>query len=188
MQSQKQYKLQNCRATPMIEVAKIGKTVGVHGGLKIYPLTDFPQIFTQDVIFSARKGDLAQQYLELRIKSYKDGIAHFVGYESLESAKTLTNAILSMSLEDTKKLCPLKEGEMFWFDVLGCEIIEDGECLGCVKDIERIGSVDYLMIKARSSDPKLPKTFMIPYIDRYVISSSKGKIYTQGAKDIWLES
>lgn len=172
----------------MIQIAKIGKTVGVHGELKLHLMTDFPEIFTQGLVLFAQKGDLKQEKFTLQIKDYQDDLISFVGYESLESAKTLTNAILSMSIEDTRKICKLQEGEMFWFDVVGSEVIENGEVLGQVKDIERIGNVDYLMINANNQGHKLAKMFMIPYIDQYIISASNGKIYTQGAKDIWLES
>lgn len=172
----------------MIEVAKIGKTVGVHGGVKLHIMTDFPQIFSRNISFLARKGSFKQEIFEIKIKHFKKGIAYFEGYESLESAKELVNVILGMSLEDTKKICKLREGEMFWFEVVGCEIIEGEECLGIVKEVERIGNIDYLIVDAKTSCLKLPKSFMIPYIDRYILSCSSGKIIVQGAKDIWLQS
>ncbi|WP_027327765.1 ribosome maturation factor RimM [Helicobacter pametensis] len=172
----------------MIEVAKIGKTVGVYGGLKLHLLTDFPQIFSSDVTFFAQKGHLKQEIFKLKIKTYQDGIVCFYGYESLESAKTLTNAVLSMSIEDTRMICPLQEGEMFWFDLIGVKVVERGELLGYVKEIDRIGETDYLIVAANSAETKRPKTFMIPYIERYILSASSDEIQTSGAKDIWLES
>lgn len=171
----------------MIQVAKIGKSVGVHGGAKLHFLTDFPEIFEEDIVYTAKSFGLNPQALSLKIKSYRDGVAVFEGYESKESVKTLTNFILYASLEDTRKYCELEEGEMFWFDVIGSEIIEDGEKLGEVVEIERIGGVDYLLIKAVESE-NLPKKFMIPYIDRYVLENKDKKIHTQGAKDIWSSS
>lgn len=172
----------------MIEVAKIGKTVGVHGGLRLHILTDFPQIFSHKISFLVRKGNFKQDLFEIRIKHFEEGIVYFEGYESLESAKDLVNAVLGMSLEDTKRICKLRDGEMFWFEVVGCEVIDGQECLGIVKEVERIGNIDYLIVSANVACSKLPKSFMIPYIDRYILSCSSGKILTRGAKDIWLES
>lgn len=176
----------------MIQVAKIGKTNGVFGGLKLHLLSDFPQILTQDIDFIAKSQGLNPQTIKLKIKSYHSGIVVFEGYESKESAGTLTNFVLYASKEDTKKYCELKEGEAFWFDVIGMEIVENDEVLGKVIEIERIGGVDYLVILANlslSSLPKkMPKKFMLPYIERYVIEMRDGVIYTQDAKDIWFAS
>lgn len=176
----------------MIQVAKIGKTNGVFGGLKLHLLSDFPQILTQDIIFEAKSQGLKPQTIKLKIKSYQAGIVVFEGYESKESAGTLTNFILYASKEDTKKYCKLEEGEAFWFDVIGMEIVENDEVLGKVVEIERIGGVDYLVVLANLSLPSLPKKapkrFMLPYIERYVLEMKEGVIYTQDAKDIWFAS
>lgn len=193
MQSEKWQKLPNRRAICMIQVAKIGKTNGVYGGLKLHLLSDFPQILSQDINFIAKSSGFKPQELNLKIKSYQNGIVIFEGYESKESAGALTNFILYASKEDTKKYCTLKEGEAFWFDVIGMEVIEGEELLGKVIEIERIGAVDYLVIASNLSLPSLPqeklaKTFMLPYIDRYILEMKEGKIYTQDAKDIWFAS
>lgn len=174
----------------MIEVGKLGRTVGVNGGLKLHIFSDFPEIFHQDIDFFLQREGLLNDCLKVRIKSFEKGIVIFYGFESLESAKTLRNAHLSVALEDTRKFCFLKEGEAFWFDVIGCEIIEEGECLGVVKEIERIANLDYLIIDASLQNQKLPKTFMIPYIPRYILQASfdEKKIFSQGAKEIWLAS
>ncbi|RDU69121.1 ribosome maturation factor RimM [Helicobacter brantae] len=177
----------------MIQVAKIGKTSGVYGGLKLHLLSDFPQILSQDINFTAKSLGLKPQTLNLKIKSYQNGIVTFEGYESRESAGTLTNFILYASKEDTKKYCTLKEGEAFWFDVIGMEVVEGEEILGEVIEIERIGAIDYLIIASNLSLPSLPpkkpsKTFMLPYINRYILEMREGKIYTQDAKDIWFAS
>lgn len=171
----------------MIQVAKIGKSVGVNGGAKLHILTDFPEIFTQNITYTAKSTGLNPQTLLLKIKSFKNDIVVFEGFESKESVKALTNFILYATLEDTHKYCKLEEGEMFWFDVIGCEVIERGEKLGEVVEVDRMGGVDYLLIQAIKSE-NLPKRFMLPYIDRYVLECKEKKIYTQGAKDIWLSS
>lgn len=175
----------------MIQIAKIGRSVGVYGGLKLHLLTDFPQILNQDLIFFAKPSSrFCNHQLELKLKSYQEGVAIFVGYETMEKAKELTNYLLFTTLEDTRKYCKLEENEVFYFDVIGCEIVEDDEVLGVVSEIERIAQTDYLIIKANHQDLKLPKSFMLPYINRYILKCSlqEKRIYTQGAKEIWLAS
>lgn len=174
----------------MIEVGKLGRTIGVNGGLKLHIFSDFPEIFHQDIDFFIQREGLLNDCLKVRIKSFENGVVSFYGFESLESAKGLRNAYLSVALEDTRKFCSLKEGEAFWFDVIGCEIIEEGECLGIVQEIERIADLDYFIIDAHTKGEKLPKTFMLPYIPRYILKASfkEKKIFTQGAREIWLAS
>lgn len=174
----------------MIRVAKIGRTIGVNGGLKLHILSDFPEIFHKNIDFFVQRDGQTNTYLKVRIKTFHEGVVCFLGFESLEGAKTLRNASLSVSLDDTRRFCPLQEGEAFWFDVIGCEIIEEGECLGVVKEIERIANLDYLLIDASSCDRKLPRFFMLPYIPRYILRSDfQGKkIFAQGAREIWLAS
>ncbi|ANV97825.1 16S rRNA processing protein RimM [Helicobacter enhydrae] len=178
----------------MIQVAKIGKTTGVFGGVKLHLLTDFPEIFQSQIVFYAKSPTIKQEALSLKLKSYHQQVAIFEGYESVESAKKLTNFALFVSLEDTRKYCQLGDDEAFYFDVIGCEIVENEEILGYVKEVERIANTDYLMIDASRADhsveAKMPKHFMIPYIDRYIVGLDlkQKKILTKDAKDIWKSS
>lgn len=154
-----------------IEVAQIGRPVGLHGELKLHLHSDFPEQFKTGNTFSTQKN------IELEILSYnhKRGLVTFRGYESRDSAAVLTNTFLLTSLEDTIENCNLDSEEMFWFDVIGCSVKEEDICLGVVEDIERIGSTDYMIIKTDDSLVKkgLSKTFYLPYIDRYVLDANK---------------
>ncbi|MFA5501160.1 MAG: ribosome maturation factor RimM [Sulfurovaceae bacterium] len=148
-------------------IAQIGRTVGLMGDLKLHLHTDFPEQFKAGSKFESDRG-------ELEVISYnKDrDIIRFRGYESMESAKKLTNAKLYASEEQTKAICSLKNGEYFWFDIIGCKIIQNGELLGVVKDIERLAVNDFLQIDTASEliNIGMPKNFLIPYIPRYVLN------------------
>ena len=178
----------------MIQVAKIGRTVGVHGGVKLHALTDFPQIFQQDISFFAKpQSTLGPHEVQLKLKTYQNGIGVFEGYEDIKMARKLTNRLLFATLEDTRKYCKLKKNEIFYFDAIGCEIWEEHEVLGVVRDIQRIAQTDYLIVEVlQHKNPviKLPKSFMIPYIQHYILDFdlANKKIYTQGAKEILLAS
>ena len=148
-------------------IAQIGRTVGLMGDLKLHLHTDFPEQFTAGSKFQSDRG-------ELEVISYNKAreIIRFRGYESMDSAKKLTNAKLYASEEQTKEICNLKEGEYFWFDIIGCKITENGEVLGIVKDIERLAVNDFLQIDTASEliENGMPKSFLIPYIPRYVLN------------------
>jgi len=81
--------------------------------------------------------------------------------------------LLFVSEEQTKENCSLDENEFFWFDIISCQIIEDGKILGIVKDIHRYPLDDYLEINTDESlvEEKLPKTFLVPYnVENYIVS------------------
>ncbi|ADV46633.1 ribosome maturation factor RimM [Nitratifractor salsuginis] len=164
-------------------IAQVGRIVGLGGDLKFHLHTDFPQQFKPGITLQSSRGPLT-------ISSYnpKRGLIRFEGYESPEKARTLTNTKIYSDEEQTRELCPLKEGEHFWFEVLGAEVEEEGEPLGKVRDIQRMLDVDYLQI---DTDPALkeagfPSSFLLPYIPRYILSFDPEKrvLHTRDAKDV----
>jgi len=164
-------------------IAQIGRTVGLHGDLKLNLHTDFPEQFKPGAEFGSTRGDLkVQSYDPVR------KLIRFVGYSSLESAKTLTNARLYSTLEQTREQIELKDGEYFWFDIIGSTIIEDGETLGTVEDIDRMLDIDYLSVATDLAlvDAGLPVRFLLPYIPRYILrfDSATKQIHTVDARGI----
>ena len=169
----------------MIPIAKIGKSFGVRGWNKFYPLTDFTTQFKKGATFTSDKIDLTIEDVDL-----KKGIVKFKGFDTPEDAKKLTNRKLYTTEEKTREEIELKEGEYFWFDIIGCKVIENDLKLGKVKDIQRINDIDYLLI---FTDDKLvkkgyPKRFLVEF-KRVVkeVDLENKTIYTNGAFDI-LES
>lgn len=151
-----------------IEVAQIGRLVGLGGELKLHIHSDFPEQFRAEKTF------ITQKNMSIKIKSYneKRGLVLFSGYESRDSAACLVNSYLLTTLEDTLKDCELKVDEFFWFDIIGSTVNHSDTRLGVVIEIQRIGTTDYLVIETDKSlkEKNFTKTFFIPYIDRYVLS------------------
>jgi len=170
-----------------VYIAKLGKTVGLAGLLKVYIESDFPEQFSVGNSFVTNKNTT------LIIESFnkKNQSVKFKDINSIDDAKKLINQLLYSTIEQTREDCNLKDKEFFWFDVMGCEIIEDSKVLGIVKDIHRYPISDYLEVTTSDSLVKegLPNTFLIPYIDLYVqsVELSKKTIHTQDCFSI-LES
>ncbi|OBV28699.1 16S rRNA processing protein RimM [Helicobacter sp. CLO-3] len=176
-----------------IEVGKLGKTIGVNGEFLFHISSDFASFLKSGITLME---DRTHALLTIKTFTSKHGKHHisFTQIDSKESAQAFVNARLWASEQDTRAHCELKEGEFFYFDIIGLDVIEAGEKLGVVRDIERIGAVDYLIVEAvgavvdslgacakadssatnnasatkKRQKPKA-KTFMIPYIDAYVI-------------------
>jgi 16S rRNA processing protein RimM len=161
-----------------IPIAKIGKTYGVKGWQKLHLLTDFPTQFKPGATFESDKIHLTIEKIDL-----KKNLVKFKGYDTPEDAKKLTNRILYSTPEKTKEEIKLNDNEYFWFDIIGCDVIEDDKVLGKVIDIERV-DVDYLVIKTNEELVKegFPKRFLIDFkrhVDKVDINNKK--IYTKGA-------
>lgn len=151
-----------------IYLAKLGRTVGLQGHLKLFIDTDFPEQFKKGAIFTTNKK------LQLKVLDYNSAreLIRFEGYSNPESAKKLTNSELFTSIESTRETCKLKENEFFWFDLISCEVFENDLRLGEVKEIYRFPISDYLEVQTDETllKEKLPKTFLIPHIfDDFII-------------------
>ena len=164
-------------------VAQIGKSVGLKGEMKLHSKTDFPQQFKKGATFETNRGTLV-------IEKYNPNrsIVKFVGYDSIEDAKKLTNTMLYSDEEQTRQDCQLRDGEHFWFDIIGMDIVEGDKILGKVVDIQRMLDIDYLLVDTAEEliSQDLPKSFLIPYIPRYILSvdEESGKIITKDTLDI----
>ncbi|MEA2047085.1 MAG: ribosome maturation factor RimM [Campylobacterota bacterium] len=164
-------------------IAQIGRTIGLWGDLKFHLHTDFPEQFKVGNTYKSSRGDLTIADI-----NFTRGIVRFRGYESVDAAKKLTNTKLFADEAQTKATCDLNEGQHFWFDIIGCLLKEGDEILGEITDIQRMGDTDYLAIKTEESLAKegLSKSFLLPYIDRYVIRADTEEkiVYSKDAKDI----
>ena len=164
-------------------IAQIGRTIGLWGDLKFHIHTDFPEQFKAGKTYKTDRGDLT-----IAEMNTKRGTIRFQGYESIDSAKKLTNVKIYADITQTKDNCDLEEGQHFWFDIIGCQVKQDDEILGVVEEIQRMADTDYLSIKTDDVlvESGLSKNFLLPYIDRYVIKADTDEkiVYTQDAKDI----
>ncbi len=164
-------------------IAQIGRTIGLWGDLKFHLHTDFPEQFKVGNTYKSNRGDLTIADI-----NFTRGTIRFTGYESIDSAKKLTNTKLFANEEQTKENCELGEGQHFWFDVIGCIVKQNDEILGRVEDIQRMADTDYLAVKTDEHlvEAGLTKNFLLPYIERYIIKvdTEEKIVYTKDAKDI----
>lgn len=150
-------------------VAKLGKTVGLKGQLKIYIDSDFPEQFKKGAKFITNKN----KTLTIESINFTNKTVKFAELHSIEDATKYINSELLTTQEDTIKNCELKENQYFWFDLIGSQLIENGKILGTIKDIHRYPLDDYFEISTNTelitSENKLAKTFLVPYNDNYIL-------------------
>ena len=164
-------------------IAQVGKTHGLQGDLKLHIHTDFPEQFKVGYSFQTSSGSL--EILRINLER---GIVCFKGYEGVDYAKKLTNTKIYASLEETKERCELEKGEHFWFEIEQCFVEEEGVRLGKVSEMQRLADVNYMFIEtdAKLVEEGFSKTFLVPYIERYVVETDVEKqvVMTKDAKEI----
>ncbi|MBK1972909.1 16S rRNA processing protein RimM [Campylobacter sp. TTU-622] len=172
----------------LIQVAKLGRTVGLKGYIKLYNLSDFPTQFKKDNSFYINKKEI----IIIKDFNYYNSTILFAGYEDLNKAKKLTNLILYQSIEQTRKFCKLEKNEFFYFDILESEVYDDKQKLGNVCNIIKAGPSYLLEIQ---TDEKLlsknySKTFFIPYVDKYIqkVDINKHQIFCSNEAILILEN
>ncbi len=169
-----------------VYVAKLGKTVGLKGQLRLHIDTDFPEQFKKNATFITNK----KQKLQIETINLKSKTVKFIGIDTIEDAQKYINSQLLTTIEDTVQNCKLEDKQFFWFDIENCNIYENNKLLGTVKDIHRYPIDDYLEIsidkELLKSNDTLPSTFMLPYNDNYIVNVDiKSKtINTSNAIDI----
>lgn len=150
----------------LLQIATIGKAVGLWGELKLHLQSDFVDQFVVGTEFTLTNTNtvIIETFIENR------SLVKFIGYSTREDAKRLTNQQLFTTKEKTRENCALDEGEFYWFDVVGAKVYDGEIYLGDILEIERIGTVDYLIVKTSKElvEKDLNSKFYIPYIDNYI--------------------
>ena len=151
----------------LLQVAKLGKTIGLKGYLRLHNLSDFPSQFKKGATFLS--GD---EILKIKDFDTSKFLVLFENYENVENAKKLTNLILFQSIEKSRQTCKLKKDEFFYFDIIGCELFDDEIRLGKVIDIMQTSA--YYLFEIQSDElliaQKYAKTFFVPYLDKFIVN------------------
>jgi len=163
-----------------LTIATIGKAVGLWGEVKLHLHTDFDSQFKKGATFTTNK----DKTLTIEKFDKSKGIVKFLGITTREDASKLTNQKILSTIEESRENCNLKDDEYFWFDIIGCKVIEDEKTLGIVTDIQRLTTNDYLDVKTSDEFKDYAKNFLIPYIkDVYIdkVDLENKIIYTKDA-------
>ena len=154
----------------LLYIGQLGKSVGLQGKMKLHLTSDFASAFKKGHIFyDNKKTPYTLEHFDVPKSQIK-----LQNIDTIEQAKALCNTLLYQTKEQTKASCSLGQDEFFYFDIVGCEIVENNELLGVVSEIERFNEIDYLLIQTATDlvEQEYAKSFLIPYNDEYVLSVS----------------
>ena len=146
-----------------VEIGRIGAPYGVRGWVRVHSDTQ-PADNILDYghwLLETAKG-WQQQVLE-KVKPHGNSfVAKFQGVDDRDQAALITNSKIAVHRD---ALPELEQGEHYWTDLLGLEVITDeGIRLGVITDFFETGANDVLVVKGE-------KEHLVPYVpDEYVLA------------------
>lgn len=120
-----------------VTIGKVGAAHGIHGEMRIIPLTDFTERFA-----SMKEVMVGDELLHIESCKYHKQyvLMKFREYPIREDAMRLTGKLLTV---DRSEAAPLAEGEYYTFDIIGLMVYDvKGKELGRVENVLRTGSND----------------------------------------------
>ena len=158
-----------------IVIGKAGAPHGIHGELRIQPLTDFADRFD-----GLKEVMVGKELLHVEsVKHHKKFVLmKFREYPVREEAMRLTGQLLTV---DRSEAAPLAEGEYYTFDIIGLEVFDmEGRTLGHVENVLRTGSNDVYAVKNGDG-----KEILVPALKKVVkeIDISGGRMVVDMLED-----
>ena len=125
-----------------LRVGQIVRAHGVHGDVKIIPLTDDPARFRQ--LKTAYLETTAGAYAPVAVSDARIApdavLLHIDGVDTVEQAEALKNRYLCVNRENAVKL---KKDTYFVVDLIGCDTFDtNGKAYGKLTDVLETGAND----------------------------------------------
>lgn len=156
------------RAEPeFLVVGQVTKPHGTKGEVFVWPLTEDPQeLFAEgeELILGDAEGGVDEASTMLRVESvreFKRGLlVKWEGYGDRTAVTPLGGRYL---LVPTGRLAPLEEGEVYYHQLLGLEVVTvEGEVVGRVREVYETEPAHLLEVKGPE------KVHLIPFVKRIV--------------------
>ena len=145
-----------------LDVGKIANTHGLKGEVKILAATDFPEerFKKGNTLFL----DVDGKKQEMTITTYRPHkqfhLVTFKGFENINHVEKYKGMKLYVHAEHVHEL---PEHEFYYHEIIGCDVVVDGDVIGVVDDIFETGANDVWVIKRPGKSDAL-----IPYIESVV--------------------
>ncbi|MEG1754575.1 MAG: ribosome maturation factor RimM [Clostridia bacterium] len=131
-----------------LRIGQIVRAHGVHGDIKLLPLTDDPARFKMltDAYIEQRGTFLPAKVGNVRLQPPDACILHVEGCETVETAEQLKNAYLCV---DRAHAVKLPADTYFVADLIGCQTFDtEGNAFGRISDVLETGANDVYEIEA----------------------------------------
>ena len=153
----------------LVAVARVVRPRGLKGEVMAEMLTDFPERFDGLEKVTAVLPDASR--LELKIEDHwfqnERLVLKFADHDSIESAELLRDAEICIAESEA---VDLDEDEFFDWQLEGCRVeTVDGETIGSVREVQRTGGTENLLVDGES------KTYLIPFAESICVEVDVNK-------------
>ena len=142
----------------LLAAATIGRTHGLDGYLRLYPLSGEIEhlMKLEEAVICLRDGSEKKVIAEsIRLVS-GDALIRFRGYDTPEKARALAGGVL---LIERSQAPVLDEGEFYVADFYGLDVISDGVKAGTIEDTSE--GAQAIMLHIRCNDGRIR---LVPYL------------------------
>lgn len=145
-------------------IAKLGKSHGVRGWMRLHPYTRDPQDAIDYAEFWLLQNPRTKKLQPVKLEQYRlqgqQLLIKIEGCETPEAASELANWLISTPTSSLKRL---DDGEYYWQQLIGLEVYNTNQIsLGKVDHIMETGANDVLVVKS-------DRERLIPYSDTCII-------------------
>jgi 16S rRNA processing protein RimM len=161
------------KLSPYLAVGQVLKPQGIHGEVKVKPLTDDPErFFSLSTVYFEGKDKNMQPHAFKTVRVH-GGFVYAVIDDTGDrnGAEALRGKLLHVARADA---VPLPKGRYFIVDLIGCDIVDSkGSLRGTLKEIIQTGANDVYVIEGKTGQwmlPALPHVLLDTDIDKGVIT------------------
>ncbi|MDC7228995.1 ribosome maturation factor RimM [uncultured Sphaerochaeta sp.] len=146
----------------LLWTATVKAPFGVNGEVKIHPHNDDCAYLAKikEVVLRAKDGSEQTFSIESFRMMGSQPLMKFKGFDNPEDARVLNGRHLMVP---RKWAAPLKKGQYYVADLIGCALVHDGEHLAEV--VSSVDGAQAVMLEVRSPDGSL---YMVPYLKEFI--------------------
>lgn len=138
------------------ECGKIINTHGCHGGVKVEPWCDSPEVFTSLPGVYLREG-ATMRFLRIKSASVLSGrfaCAELEGVDTMEAAEALKGTVLYADRRDLQ----LPDDVLLIAEMKGMKVwnVHTGALLGTLADVIHLGATDIYVIRTATGEAMVP--------------------------------
>lgn len=153
--------------------AVVGRVVGAHGlrgQIRVHYFGDGPQNLLKlpEIWLGGARDDARARHFEVRCAGTGRGGEVRLGLEGVADREAALQLRGLLVLARPEQLEPLPEGEFYWHQVVGCDVVgTDGREIGTVVEIWETGAHDLMVVESATGERHLLTTAreLVPEID-----------------------
>jgi len=146
----------------LLYTATVQSTYGILGEVKILPNNEECSHLKKlkQVVLRYKDGTERTVVIEKFRMQGSQALMKFAGYDNPEDARALAGCRLMV---ERSKAAPLKKGEYYVTDFVGCTLVHDGVTLATVENA--LDGAQTVLLEVLATDGK---RYMVPYLEQFI--------------------